>query len=78
MKQTRENMSHAKAAKKKQPKKKKKTPKPSIPDYCNLLGTNAQCCQISQVFRKAEKMDFLMLKYPNFFFPVGLKVLKIL
>ena len=56
----------------KQPKKnnqkKKNTPKPSIPDYCNLLGTNAQCCQIFQVFRKAEKMDFLTLKYPDFFF----------
>ena len=57
--------------------KKKKT-KSSISDYCNLLGTNAQCCQIYQVFRKVEKMDFLMLKYPDFFFPVGLQVLKIL
>ena len=64
--------------KKRKQTNKQKNSKPSIPDHCNLLGTNAQCYQIFQVFRKVEKMDFLMLKYPDFFFPVGLQVLKIL
>ena len=54
--------------KKRKQTNKQKNSKPSIPDHCNLLGTNAQCYQIFQVFRKVEKMDFLMLKYPDFFF----------